>query len=116
MTQSHDIDKEKNPQYAYWPVLRQNNTIFVPIHHHSESKKCKPTLYSMEDIIDYNESYAPKLLTWITTNASANKKEDKIILQKLDELKISTQCVSFVFVLFMCLGIQSVVHRVTNVL
>ena len=73
-------------------------------------------MYSMKDIIHYNECDISKLLTWITTNVNINKKEDKIISKKLDEFKISTQCVSFVFVLFMYLCIQCVAHRVTNVL
>ena len=43
-------------------------------------------------IMNYNDFYVSKLLTWVATKANTNKQEDKIILAKLDEFKVSTQC------------------------
>ena len=97
------------PKLRHWTLKCHSHKILIKKSIHSIligqfyfcSNLSPATLYSMKDIYytlltyeRYNESYISTLLTWITTNANINKKEDKIILEKLDEFKISTQCVS----------------------
>ena len=57
--------KSKYPQFAWQFYVKTIQLLFQYI----TTNKTSP----MDDIIDYNKSYVPKVLTWITTKANTNE-------------------------------------------